>query len=339
MFGGIPRLLYIATDQWRPLVLLGILLFVIGGGVAVVAGVPMQDQTDSSSMATITLEQQHQARTIGDASIYPPDSVLRGKPLYLFSDAPTLSIREVVRTHDGPPITVDVETQMVYQVRYSGSTLYDERGVSARESGEITDGNVTVNLVLDMPRVRSQLQGLKEEFGGETSVEAVLVTRVEYSSQSSGSIVSRTPVKFTSKGYRIPATTERAQYGEAETSREPVPEQTVSAGGVVIGNMQLFGLLFAVVGLFVVGGSIGYLRQVTDADKEALYREMMHRRFSELIARVESGDSPSVDRKMDSLQDLVFVGDDAVEPVLYFPDEDLYIVEYNGLVYGYQFGD
>lgn len=337
MFGGIPRLLYIGTDQWRPLFLIGILLLVIGGGIAVVAGVPMEDETNSSSVATITVEQQHHAQTVEDASIYPPGSVLRGKSLYLFSDAPTVTIREVVRSRNGPPVIVDVETRIVYQVRYTDSVIYNERGVSARENGEITDGNVTVHLDLDMPRVRNQLQGLSEEFGGETSVEAILVTRVEYSSQSSGSIKSRTPVKFTSKGYHIPVTTERAQYREIETSREPVPERTVSAGGLVIGNMQLFGLILAIVGLIVVGVSIGYLRHVPDVDKEALYREMMHQRFSELIAQVESGDSPVIDREMESLQDLVFVGDDAVEPVLYFPDEDLYIVEYNELVYGYQF--
>jgi hypothetical protein len=337
MFGGIPRLLYIGVDQWRAVLLIGISLFVIGSGVAVGAGVPMQDERDSSSGGTITVEQRHHARAVESASVYRPDEVLRGKSLYLLSDAPTVTVQQMVQTRDGPPTIVDAETRVVYQVQYAGSDVHRERGISASESGEITDGNVTVGLELDMVRVRDRLQGLREKFGGETSVQAVLLTRVEFSSQSSGSIVSRTPVTFTTKGYHIPARTERKQYGVFEAVREPVPERTVSVGSFVVGHTQLFGLALALVGFVVAGVSLGYLRRVTEADKAALHREAMHRRFSELIARVESGECPPIDRKMESLQDLVFVGDDANAPVLYFPAEDRYVVRDDGIVYGYQF--
>lgn len=330
-------MLYVGVAHWRSVLLVGLFLLVVGSGVAVVSGVPMQDQTDASSAGTITVEQQHYARASDNASVYRPGDVLRGKSLYLLSDAPTVTVREVVRTNGGPRATVDVETQAVYQVRYSNSEVYRERGASVRESGTITDGNVTVDVELDMTRVRDRLAGLRDDFGSEASVEAVLVTRVEYSSESSGSIVSRTPIQFTSKGYHIPETTERERYGVSETSREPVPERTVSAGGLVVGHVQVFGLILALVGLCAAGVSVRYLRHVTEADKEALYREVMHRRFSELIATVEAGECPTVDREMESLQDLVYVGDDGLEPVLYFPDASRYVVQSDGIVYGYQF--
>jgi hypothetical protein len=299
----------------------------------------MHDETDASSTGTLLVQQEHHAQASENASVYEPGEVLRGKSLYLLSDAPTVTVREVVRTNGGPPVTVDVETRMTYQVQYSGSVIYRERGVSAGENREVTDGNVTVSQELDMSRVRDRLQGIREEFGGETSVQAVLVTHVDYDSQSAGSLVSRTPIEFTSKGYHVPTATETTQYGNARTNREPVPERTVSAGGFVIGHIQLFGLVFALVGLFMAGGSIGYLRRIPDDDREALYREMMHRRFSELIARVELGRSPPIDREMESLQDLVFVGDDAMEPILYFPEDNRYVVQHDGVVYGYQFGE
>lgn len=328
--------MYIGVNQWRSVILVGLFLVLIGSGIAVVAEVPMEDETDSSSGGTITVEQQHYARTVKNTSVYQPEEVVRGKSLYLFSDAPTVTVQQIVQTDDGPPTAVDVETQVVYHVRYSDSEVYRERGVSARENGKITDGNVTLSMELDMPRVRDRTQELRDEFGDETSVQTLLVTRVGYSAQSSGEIVSRTPVEFTSKGYHIPVTTEREQYGVSETVREPVPERTVSVASVVVGHTQLLGLVVALAGFLVAGVSLGYLRRVTEADKAALHREVLHRRFSELIARVESGECPAVDREMESLEDLIFVGDDAIEPVLYFPSEDRYIVQNDGIVYGYR---
>lgn len=337
MFGGIPRLLYVGVDRWRSVLLIGVLLVAAGSGIAVVSGVPTQDVADPSSGGTITVEQRHFARAVDDASVYAPGEELRGKSLYLLADAPTVTVQEIVRATGGPRATATVETRLVYQVRYSDSEVYRDSGTSARGDGTISDGNVTVALGLDMTRVRDRLDGLREEFGGETSVRPVLVTRVEYGPESSGSIVSRTPITFTSRGYHVPATTERRQYGGVEAGREPVPERTTSVGGVVVGHVQLVGLLLVLIGLVASGASWGYLRQVTDADRAALYREVLHRRFAELFATVESGACPAVDREMESLQDLVFVGEDGREPVLYFPHEDRYVVQSDGTVYGYRF--
>lgn len=337
MFGGIPRLLYVGVDRWRSVLLVGALLVVAGSGIAIVSGVPTQDVTEPSA-GTITVEQHHFARADDDASVYRPGEELRGKSLYLLADAPNVTVQEIVRATGGPRATAEVETRLVYRVRYSDSEVYRGSGTSARGDGTITDGNVTVELGLDMTRVRDRVETLRDEFGGETNVRPVLVTRVEYGSESSGSIVSRTPITFTSRGYHVPATTERRQYGEVEASREPVPERTASVGGVVVGHGQLVGLLLVVIGLGVSGVSWGYLRRVTAADRAALYREVLHRRFDELIATVESGACPAVDREMESLQDLVFVGEDGGEPVLYFPHEDRYVAQCDGIVYGYRFG-
>lgn len=336
MFGGIPRLLYVGVDRWRSVLLVGALLVAAGSGIAVVSGVPTQDVTDPSG-GTITVEQRHFARAVDDASVYSPGETLRGKSLYLLADAPNVTVQEIVRATGGPQVTAEVETRLVYEVRYADSEVYRDSGTSIRGNGTVTDGNVTVEFGLDMTRVRDRVEELREEFGGETSVRPVLVTRVEYGSESSGSVVSRTPITFTSRGYHVPATTERRQYGGVETVREPVPERTASVGGVVVGHLQLVGLLLVLIGLGASGASWGYLRRVTDADRAALYRDVLHRRFGELIATVESGACPAVDREMESLQDLVFVGEDGREPVLYFPHEGRYVVQSDGVVYGYRF--
>lgn len=329
--------MYIGVVRWRVALLVGLSFIVIGGGIVVVSGVPTQERTDTSSAGTITVEQEHYARAVDDASVYRPGEVLRGKSLYLLSDAPTVTVREVVRANDGPEAAVDVEIQTLYRVQYSNSDVYRERGVSVAENGTSMGGNVTAAMELDMTRVRDRLTELRTEFGGETSVQAVLVTHVNYRAGSSGSIVIRTPIQFTSNGYHIPETTKQEPYGVLKTSREAVPERTISVGGVVVGHADLFGSALVLVGLCVAGVSAGYLRRVTEADRDALYREVMHRRFSELIATVEAGECPPVDREMESLQDLVFVGEDAAKPVLYFPDGHRYVVQCDGIVYGYRF--
>lgn len=338
MFGGIPRLVYLGVTRWQSVVLVGASLLIIGSAIAVGSGVPMQEETDLSSEGTLTVEQQHYAHASENTSVYRPGERLSRKSLYLLSEAPNVTIQEVVQTDGGPSTTVDVETEVVYKVQYSESLVYQSHGVSSHSNGTVREGNVTTELKLDMVRVRNQLQGLRNDFGSEASVEAVLVTTVEYTSEQSGTIEFQTPVQFTSKGYHVPTTTKSKQYGPSEKVHKPVPERTITVRGITVGHLQIFGLLLAVVGLSIVGGSIRYLRPVTDAEKKELYREVMHRRFSDLIATVQSGKCPPIDREMGSLQELMFVGEDGGAPVLYFPDTGQYVVEHEGVVYGYQFG-
>lgn len=338
MFGGIQRLLYIGVHQWRSVLLVGVLMVGIGGGLAAVTKVPTQEDTVPDSVGTVTVEQQHHARAVENASLYEPGELVRGKSLYLRSDLPTATIQEVVRIDGGPPTPVKINTRVQYLTHYSNSVVYREQGRSVHKSGTIADGNVTAALTLNMTRVRHRVGTLQSQFGSETSVQVVLRTRVSYGSQLSESIVYQTPISFTSKSYHIPSRTEQAQYGTFETIRQPVPERTVSIRGIFMSHLQLAGLVLALLGLCFVGVSAGYLRRMTGVDKEELYREVMHRRFQDLIATVEAGDCPTVDRQMMSLQDLVYVSEDGGEPILYFPGEEWYIVQDDGVVYGYQFG-
>lgn len=337
MFGGTLRLLYIGVNHWRSVLLVGGILFVIGSGIAVASEVPMEEETVPSSVGTITVEQQHHARVIGNATLYQPGETLHGKQLYLYSDTPNVTVQEVVRTDDRQPTTVGVETRLVYLARYADSVVYRERGASIRKNGTVANGNVTVSMELNMTQVRAQVRELRGKFSSETSVRAVLLTRVGYNAQPSDSIVFRVPIELTTKGYHVPETTESQRYGTFETIRKPVPERTISVDGIVVGHIRLFGLALALIGLCTVGVSAGYLRRVTDADKEALYRDVMHQRFSEFIATVDAGECPTVVHEMESLQDLIYVSEDSGEPVLYFPDADRYIVDNDGTVYGYRF--
>ena len=328
---------YIAITQWRSVLLVGILLIVSGGGIAIISGVPMEDVTDPSSTGTMTVEQRHHAQAVSNASVYQPGQHLRGKALYLISDTPNVNVQEIIRTSGGPPAAVTAKSRVEYQVRHSNSIVFNEKGRSSQEEGTITQGNLTVEMELDMVQVRDRLQALRERFGGETSVQATIVTEVNVDPSSAGALVSRTPIEFTSNGYHIPTVTKTKEYGSFEVERVPASERTVTFGGIVVGKIQLYGGLVGIVGLCLVVASLRYLRHVPIAARKSLYQTVIHRRFSELIARVESGECPAVDREMESLEDLVFVGSDGEEPILFFPQANRYIVHSNDIVYGFQF--
>lgn len=332
MFGGISRLLYLAGKGWQSIFVLGLLVAVIGGGVAVTAEVPTETQEKPGTAETVQISQTHSAVVTGQSTVYERGTELRDEKLYVLDAAPNATVTQNV-TGASSSGEITVETKLVYEVQIGSETLYSEQHSSVRQ--RVSGESATVSLPVNMSTVASRAGEIQKEFGTDANVNVVIKTAVV--TEGSGKRTISTKVRFTDTGYKIPTETTEITVVEPESVEQPVQSKTVQAGGMTVSHKQLAGAGGAGVGIIMAVVALVYFRRFTQADLDRLYKSVMCNRYRELIAHVSVGEPPTVDTWMESLGDLVYVAEDSVRPMMRYPDAGLFVVETDERVFGFQF--
>lgn len=311
---------YYIEKYFSYLLAAALIIGVIGLGIAVAEAMPPDDEVETETVASMTVDTgyEHSATTVRPSLVFDEGETLDDRVLYFTRIAPVLNGGYTLSYSGDEPGELEVELaiflQHVEDVGGEEVVHWQERDVVATESRTLEDGdNEHVSFDVEVQRLQNRTQLIIDDLDaepGETKITVVADATVQ--SQQEGEVLTDSRTDLLEIGpdgaiYRV-------ENDLAGSERHQVTEERQ-----VPGERSILRLLLGVVlllGATVAGGLLYQLRDdrplVSERDKERIVHDKHREEFDDWISK---GSVPDDDMRlrveMDSLKALVDVAIDA----------------------------
>lgn len=319
MIPGPTRLRLLLADYDREvavaLVLVGVLAFAsVGALVLAPETTPVTEQRDPQPVRAVV---DTNATVTGNSSLWAQETELRNEPMYIVASSPNLTL---TAQSSFPNASADATQRLdlVYRVVSDERTVWQRTATLARDDATGTEG-VTTRATVNASAVRERLSEIQREFGSAGRATAQVRLNVSYDTGTYADSQSATaPLTFDGRGYSLGALSTNETHTTPVVVQETEPPNPLAVGGL------------SVLGLGAFAGAAVVVTRDTDVVATAETRAaLLHDRHREWISESYLDDADlDADRvvRVRSLTDLVDLGIDSNNRVLYDPDRRLYAV-------------
>ncbi|MFB6187849.1 MAG: DUF5305 family protein, partial [Halobacteriaceae archaeon] len=302
-------------------IIVGVTTVVIGVSLLVYGGFQIQQPPPTTTVTkhkhkqTVKVALSHQATVVTNTTVWKKGTVLHGKPLYLYSAMPNLTIQTQIRTPKNVKTSIFQRYILIIEATANGQQLWQNTTVIETTQITIETGKATTAATLQITPFRNQrLLKIRNQLNNVASLQVRLKITTQYrTNRYQGNINLSTVIAFNDNSYRVMGTpTEKETRSETTTQRIRVS-----------GSSQQRPLVIVAVGgiLSIIGVVILWYKKTTNY--EAIKEQLHRHRFEEWISRgsVSSLDDVEQITEMETLADLVDVGIDSNRRVIHDADQ------------------
>ena len=326
MIPGIVRLKLAIVRQarWLMIALALLSLVTIVGTGYTVANPPTKTVESQVHQQTVTTSVDTVAVVTEPGSLWTVGTRLENRPFYPLSGAPNATFRVTTAAPQADELRVHHRLTLVFFAERDGAEIWRTERPILDESTRIRGQPATSAVTLHIPALIEEMAGYNQKLKGVDTTDALLRLNSTYATDRyEGSFTSSSTFRIEQPGYWLESSldSDRSHSTTVTNKVEDPPEDIWVGAGVVVGLLAGLG----------AAGVNRYRRQVNPVE---LKHHLDRQRFDEWISRGRIRQPiGGQDVAMISLHDLVDVGIDSKERVIYDPDRELYAIMNDGMMY------
>lgn len=286
---------------------------------------PTTTVTDHTNKQTIQSTLQTSAIVTGESALYREGARIENQPVYFVDATPTLTLTVQTSVPDEQAVQVDQQIHLVMRASHDGEVFWQQTRVLEQEETTTSNGTVTTSTELNVSQLNNQVAPVRAELGSAGSLAVFVTVKASYeTNQYSGSLSGKTPVQISGRTYSVEPLTFDTTESTPKARTIVLPTREASAYTIPAG--------IGVTALLGAGLITGLYRR--SEHWNGIEGQIHRSRYADWISAgtlsTEIGDQYV---PVASLEDLVDIGIDTNNRVIFDRDRDIYAVIDGRMVY------